>query len=276
MKKIRYLPFGYQINAGNIMIHPKESTLICELYQKYLEGSSIKKLAEYADRSGIPYRENANGWNKNMISRILEDERYWKGDRFPVLISREIAIQAVTLKKSKTAEKGKMGFLKRKLVCCHCGNFLIRSQRTTDSIIWECKACTMQFGPLSDEELLHVLEGKLNWIGQHPEQIEEKEFCPPSLSIQTARMTNEINQLLDQRQVDAERVAALILDCASEKYRQCRAEQCDHVTMKIKAMFQRHGESGMPIPELLEQTTQKVLLQPDGSIQLQLQNGKII
>ncbi len=276
MKKIRYLPFGYQINAGNIMIHPEESTLICELYQKYLEGSSIKKLAEYADRSGIPYRENANGWNKNMISRILEDGRYWQGDRFPVLIDREIAIQAVTLKKSKTAQKGKLGFLKRKLVCCHCGNFLIRSQRTSDSITWECKGCATQFGPLSDEEILDMLEGKLNWIGQHPEQIERKMIHPHSLSIQIARMTNEINQLLDQRQVDAERVVALILDCASEKYQQCHVEQCDHITIKMKEIFQRYCESGIPISELFEQTTEKVLLQPDGSIQLQLQNGKII
>lgn len=269
MKKIRYLPFGYQIHAGNITIHPKESVLICEFYQKYLEGSSIKKLAEYADHRGIPYRENANGWNKNMISHILEDEPYWKGERFPVLISWEIAIQAVALKKSKTTQKGK-------LVCFHCGNFLIRSQRTADSVTWECKGCTTQFGPLSDEQLLDMLEGKLNWIGRHPEQIKGKMIGHRSLSMQTARMTNEINQLLDQRQVDAERVVALILDCASEKYQQCRVEQCDHVTMKIKEIFQRYCESGLPIPELFEQTTEKVLLQPDGSIQLQLQNGKII
>ena len=89
-------------------------------------------------------------------------------------------------------------------------------------------------------------------------------------------MTNEINQLLDQRQVDAERVVSLILDCASEKYRQCRVEQCDHVTMKIEEILKRHCESGLPIPELFEQTTEKVLLQPDGCIQLRLQNGKII
>ena len=89
-------------------------------------------------------------------------------------------------------------------------------------------------------------------------------------------MTNEINQLLDQRQVDAERVVSLILDCASEKYQQCRVEQCDHVTMKIKEIFQRYCESGLPIPELFEQTTENVLLHPDGCIQLRLQNGKII
>lgn len=113
MKKIRYLPFGYWVQDGAVEIHPEESALIHELYQNYLAGSSIKKLTEYANQSGIAYRENASVWNKNMITRILEDERYWNGERFPVLIEKEFAKKAIQLKKSKTSEPSELAFLKR-------------------------------------------------------------------------------------------------------------------------------------------------------------------
>jgi hypothetical protein len=79
-EKIRYLLFGYQIVHGKIIENPPEKELVEEIYQKYLQGWSIKQLALYAEQSGIPYRENSNGWNKNMVTRILEDERYWNGE----------------------------------------------------------------------------------------------------------------------------------------------------------------------------------------------------
>lgn len=276
MKKIRYLPFGYQMVDGEMEIVPEEQELLEKIFAGYQQGKSLQKLSDMANQSGMAFRENAPKWNKNMIARILDDTRYWTGKEFPAILSMERANEMIRLRKGKTTHRSVIWFFQKKVACCHCGEMLRRNSKNYPRIYWDCPGCGMRLGDLSDEEFLYEVEGKLNWISQHPEQIEEKEFCPPSLSIQTARMTNEINQLLDQRQVDAERVVALILDCASEKYRQCCVVQFDHVTRKIKAMFQRHGESGIPIPELLEQTTQKVLLQPDGSTRLQLQNGKIL
>ena len=131
-------------------------------------------------------------------------------------------------------------------------------------------------GPFRDSELLHFIEAKLDWISRHIEQIEPKARVPQSLSIQTVRMNNEINQMMDQKQVDSNHVLALILDCASEKYRQCQAAQCDHLTIKIKETFQRQSESKMSTKELVEQTVENVILQPDGMVQLRLKNGKIL
>lgn len=97
-----------------------------------------------------------------------------------------------------------------------------------------------------------------------------------SLSIQAARLTNEINQLLDQREVDTDRLLPLILECAAEKYMTCSIKESDHLTIKIKALFQEHSNDEKLDRELFEQTVKQVVLQPDSTIQLQLLNGKTV
>ena len=97
-----------------------------------------------------------------------------------------------------------------------------------------------------------------------------------SLSIQAARLTNEINQLLDQREVDTDRLLSLILECAAEKYKTCCIKESDHLTIKIKALFQEHSNDEELNRELFEQTVKQVILQQDGSIKFQLLNGKIL
>ena len=77
MKKKRYFPFGYRMAGGQIEIVPEESSLLQNLFDNYLKGASLIKLAETAQQTGIKFRENTERWNKNMIARMLYDERYW-------------------------------------------------------------------------------------------------------------------------------------------------------------------------------------------------------
>ena len=56
MKKKRYLPFGYQMERGEIIPHPDEGPLVQAIFSKYLERTALSTLAKYASLSGIPYR----------------------------------------------------------------------------------------------------------------------------------------------------------------------------------------------------------------------------
>ena len=76
MKKKRYLPFGYQMEKGEIIPHPDEGPLVQAIFSKYLERAALSTLAKYASLSGIPYREGAGQWNKTMICRILDNSKY--------------------------------------------------------------------------------------------------------------------------------------------------------------------------------------------------------
>ena len=101
MKKIRYLPFGYRIANGNYEVIPEEGQLVRQIFSQYLEGNSLLQLAEMAQRSGIPYRENTAHWNKNMIARMLDDTRYWQDQRLPPLVDEETAAAVTQLRRKK-------------------------------------------------------------------------------------------------------------------------------------------------------------------------------
>ena len=75
MKKKRYLPFGYQMNEGNIIPDILESSAVQSIFENYRNGASLQTLAKQMQQSGLKYRENAV-WNKAMIARILDCEKY--------------------------------------------------------------------------------------------------------------------------------------------------------------------------------------------------------
>ena len=71
----RKLPFGYQMRFGDVIPHPDEAEAVQKIYQNYLAGASFRQIAEGLQAQGIPY-DGAKPWNKNMVARILENERY--------------------------------------------------------------------------------------------------------------------------------------------------------------------------------------------------------
>lgn len=40
--------------------------------------------------------------------------------------------------------------------------------------------------------------------------------------------------MLDQREIDPDRLLPLILECATEKYKACKVTESDHLTLKLK------------------------------------------
>ena len=97
-----------------------------------------------------------------------------------------------------------------------------------------------------------------------------------SLSIQAARLTNEINQAMNQREVDPNKLLPLILECAAEKYKTCSIKESDHLTIILKALFQAHSNDTVLNRKFFERAVKQVILQPDASVQLRLLNDIVV
>ena len=276
MKKIRYFPFGYRMAIGKIEIVPQERDLLQDLFDKYLKGASLKALANYAEQTGIRFRDNSEHWNKNMIARMLDDERYWNNAGFPPIVSKETGFAVTALRRQKATSQYSIQFIKKKLVCCVCRGNVNRNGKNAPRIRWDCPQCGRCFGPFTDAELLQAVKEKLLAVCRNPKLAEPDHSPPNSLSIQAARLADEINQLLDQREVHTDELIALILECAAEKYKACGIKGSDHLTHKMKTLFQDHGSDLELDRELFDQTVKQVILQADGSVQFLLLNGKIV
>ena len=84
----RKQPFGYKMELGEIVPQPQEAETVRSIYLQYLAGASFKQLAEQLQTEDVPYDVD-KPWNKNMVARILEDDRYIGEKYFPALITTE-------------------------------------------------------------------------------------------------------------------------------------------------------------------------------------------
>lgn len=84
----RKQPFGYRMTLGEITILPEEAEQVRFIFQGYSTGATLGELTKALCRQDIPYYAGRT-WNKNMVSRILEDSRYIGEKGYPVLIEPE-------------------------------------------------------------------------------------------------------------------------------------------------------------------------------------------
>ena len=76
MKKIRYIPYGYTMRNGRTVISTEEAEIIREIFKAYLDGASLKAIAEELTGRQIPYTQRTTTWDKARIARIIDNAKY--------------------------------------------------------------------------------------------------------------------------------------------------------------------------------------------------------
>ena len=51
----RKLPFGYRMELGKIVVHPKEAEIVTYIFRQYILGASYKDLVENLRNQDMPY-----------------------------------------------------------------------------------------------------------------------------------------------------------------------------------------------------------------------------
>ncbi len=97
MKAHRNIPFGYMMRGGEIVLPPDESAAVGQIFEMYLHGLSLKSIAAAMT---VPYNVDKS-WNKNMVSRILENMHYTGADGYPAIIEPEMFRTANEIKQRK-------------------------------------------------------------------------------------------------------------------------------------------------------------------------------
>lgn len=76
MAKNRVIPFGYCMINGEITVDFAESKAVIKIFEEYLGGNSLLQIAKLMESEKIRYSEGSDRWNKNMVKRIIENEKY--------------------------------------------------------------------------------------------------------------------------------------------------------------------------------------------------------
>ena len=149
MSKKRVFPFGYQMRDGQVVVNPQEAELVREIFEQYRQGKTTPELAASAMLQGVPYREGAAVWNKNMVCRILDDSRYTGTDEYPPIVGQEL-YQAVRIRRAAGIKKEAVlpKAVREKMACPRCGRTLCRTASRRGGITWSCPDCGWESGRL--------------------------------------------------------------------------------------------------------------------------------
>ena len=95
MLKNRSIPFGYCMVNGKYALNNPEAEAIRKIFSDYIGGKSLKTIAA---EMTIPYNSGKTVWNKNMVCRVLENEKYIGGNGYPQIVTSEDFRQAARIK----------------------------------------------------------------------------------------------------------------------------------------------------------------------------------
>ena len=69
--------YGYTSGSdGQLVINSNEAQIVRWIFERYLVGDSLRKIASGLERQGIPSPTGKSKWNREAIDKLLSNEKY--------------------------------------------------------------------------------------------------------------------------------------------------------------------------------------------------------
>lgn len=244
MARNRVILFGYCMKNGEITTEPKEVYAVEEIFREYLNGSSFLQIAKLMESEKIRYSEDSDRWNKNMVKRIIENEKYLGTDKYPQIIDEDIFKRANEKRVQKATTLNlvcdDLQGIRKVTYCLECGEKLFRKTNGKGREYWNCgnPDCFKYEYRLTDQMIIGAVLTVLNTAIANPSLLEYGgEISVYSPTVDVIRQQNEINRMTDSAQIDFDRVKAEIFRLAELKYDCCTYNDSPQKTAEIKALL---------------------------------------
>lgn len=168
MPKNRTIPFGYCMENGEITTEPKEVYAVVTIFDEYLKGKSLSEIAKLMETEKIRYSEYSDYWNKNMVKRIIENEKYLGNDTYPQIIDDK----TFRLANEKRVRKATtlcvisedLQEIRNHTYCAECGHRLSRIGGNSKYEHWDCRNpdCYRLEYRLTDQMIIGAVLNVLN------------------------------------------------------------------------------------------------------------------
>lgn len=275
----RKIPFGYTMQSGEIHCNPMESAAVRDIYMSYLAGAAYSKIADEMVRQGIHYHQHTAEWNKHMVKRILENERYLGEKGYPAIIDHVTYMNAQLLRGSKTEYTPCPDYIqpiREKAVCGVCGAKMLRDTRSNGKARWYCEnADCGNRHYITDEALRDVLAKRLVALANTPNLLDwPVPHNSGELPLEVVRIENEITRELNKAEPSTEYSKMLILACAAEKYAGLYDRTPHRKLQRLQARLVSRPVDDTACGELFQAAIQDIAFEADGKLSLGLVNGK--
>ena len=283
MKKNRNIPFGYTMQKGEIVEELTESQAVKDIFKLYLDGKSMSEIARQMSISQISYNGITFDWNKNMVKRILENEKYLGKDGYPVLIDNETFNHANARKKSKATSVNEISeelqIIRSLTYCKECGHRLSRIGGNTQTDKWDCRnpECSRFNYRLTDNMIKDILFHILNTVIANPDLLDtDSEISGYTPDIKVKCQQNEINRLMDNPQIDTEKAKTEVLKLAELKYECCTYDEGPQKTEYLKELLSGKEQLNIIDYDLLKSCVSRILIGHFYTVEIEFINGMTI
>ena len=239
----RKQPFGYRMTLGEITILPEEANLVRFIFQGYGAGATLGELTKALCQQEIPYYAGRT-WNKNMVSRILEDERYIGEKGYPVLIEPE-QLRAAAEKRSARA---------------------FPPQKTPAQ-----KALRRLCGAPPPARVEKLVTDLLNELIRCPDRIQPA--VSQVVGAACGKTREELTSALERQPIDEDNARVLLLQLAAEQYD--AIGNTEYETVRLRRLLTGRMPMTEPDAELLQNAVSKVRM-TNKCVTVTLKNGQVI
>ena len=280
MAKNRTIPFGYCMKNGEITTEPKEVYAVVAIFDEYLKGRSLSEIAKLMQSEKIRYNAISDKWNKNMVKRIIENEKYLGTDKYPQIIDDDTFRLAneKRIRKATTLDliPDDLQEIRKVTYCLECGEKLFRKTNGKGREYWNCgnPDCFKYEYRLTDQMIIGAVLTVLNTAIANPSLLEYGgEISVYSPTVDVIRQQNEINRMTDSAQIDFDRVKAEIFRLAELKYDCCTYNDSPQKTAEIKALLENHEQLNTLDIGLFKACVSRIWISHFCTIEVELING---
>lgn len=266
MLKNRYIPYGYTMENGDIVIEQNEANTIRYIFETYIAGATLKDIADRLTAQRVVYSEKNTEWNKARVMRILDNVKYLGDDTFPQIIDEglftEAARQKTARQRTTPADtEQEIHVLKGYIVCGKCGCVMKRrvEKKCKYKERWYCSNpdCDNNVH-IRDTVILKKVQSLTMRMVEDDYTPEERKM-PTTDTSDTLRIKSELEDELNRPNINAQRTLELCIKLVQIQYEGIQS------IPGIRADLREGKES---LSQLLERTVDKIILYEDGAAEL--------
>ena len=280
MPKNRVIPFGYCMRNGEITVDFNESKAVARIFEEYLNGSSLQQIAKLMESEKVQYSEISDRWNKNMVKRIIENEKYLGNEKYPQIIGEKFFTQANEKRMLRATSayviSEDLQEIRNRTYCLECGHRLSRIGGNCRSAKWDCRNpdCYRFEYQLTDQMIIGSVLTVLNAAIANPNLIENNgEISTYSPTADVIRRQNEINQMLDSTQVDFDRIKSELYRLAEMKYDCCTYNDDPQKTKQLMNLLENQKQLNTLNIGLFKSCVNRIWISHFCTIEVEFING---
>ena len=267
---IRKQPFGYLIQNGQIQTAEHEAEAVRMIFAHYTAGMSYDKLTDKLNGQDVPYVPG-KPWNKNMVARVLQDERYLGNSTYPQIVTLE-AFQSAKAAKPDVSGTADCSEIKDIRILARCGLCRTSMQRERKDR-WLCPQCMGSPASIKDEHLILCIDQLLRRLCKQPDVAAPSPAVPANdEAIQRAQ--DDFAHELDKPEFDEGAATAKALALATTRFN--ALDSGDYETMRLQYILEQTKLHDGLDTGLLRQIASAILIYPNGAVSLKLKNNQII